>query len=169
VKVLDATCGDRGVWLDKDDERAVYTDLRVEEPGFHGQPGRTYEVQPQAQADVRQLPFRADSFDAAVYDPPHETRADGMESLSGYVVKKYGALHAETWQRDLAAAFRELWRVVRERGTVAFKFSDHSVGFEEVLALAPGEPLVGTTTTKTETVETRWFLFGVAQQGGEPQ
>lgn len=161
MKVLDATCGDRGVWLDEQDERAVFSDLRVEEPGFHGQEGRTYEVQPQVQADVRHLPFPADHFDCAIYDPPHVVKDGGMKQLAGQVQKKYGALRAETWQRDLERAFGELWRVVRDGGTVGFKFSDVSVPFEDVLAHAPAEPLVGTTTTKTKTVETRWFLFGV--------
>jgi len=161
VKVLDATCGDRGVWVDEQDGRAVFADLRVREPGFHGQPGRSFAVQPEVQADVRSLPFAAGSFDAAIYDPPHVVRADGMKDLSGQVQKKYGALRAETWRRDLRRAFRELWRVVRDGGTVSFKFSDVSLDFENVTQLAPDPPLVGTTTTKTETVETRWFLFGV--------
>jgi len=160
VRVLDATCGDRGVWVDKDDERAVFADLRVREPGFHGQEGRSYAVQPEIQADVRDLPFAAGAFDAAVYDPPHKVKPDGMTRLSGSVERKYGALHAETWQRDLTDAFAELWRVVRTDGTVAFKFSDQQLDFDSVVSLTPSPPLVGTTTKKQNT-ETRWFLFGV--------
>jgi SAM-dependent methyltransferase len=161
MNVLDATCGDRGVWVDEDDDRGVMADLRVRDSGFHGQEGRTFAVKPEIQADVRSLPFDSDSFDAAVYDPPHVVRDGGMKDLSGHVQKKYGALRAETWQRDLRQAFSELWRVVRSGGTVSFKFADRSVPFERVTSLAPDPPLVGTTTTKTETVETRWFLFGV--------
>jgi len=165
VRVLDATCGDRGVWVDKDDERAVFADLRVREPGFHGQEGRSYAVQPEIQADVRNLPFAADAFDAAVYDPPHVIREGGMSQLSGHVVKKYGALRAETWRDDLRRAFMELYRVVRNGGTVAFKFSDVEVDFEEVTSLAPTLPLVGTTTRKKKNTEARWFLFGVTDTG----
>ena len=160
VRVLDATCGGRSIWIDKDHADAVYADLRIREPGFHGHEGRTYAVQPDVQCDYRDLPFGADTFDAAVIDPPHVTRGNGMEQLSGVVVKKYGALHAETWQDDLRRALAELWRVVHTAGTVVLKFNDVGVDFESVISLAPEEPLVGTTTKKNNT-ETRWFLFGV--------
>jgi len=160
VRVLDATCGGRSIWIDKDHADAVYADLRIRDEGFCGHGGRTYSIQPDVQCDYRDLPFTADSFDAAVIDPPHATRGDGMEQLKGVVTKKYGALEAETWHDDLRRAFAELWRVVRTAGTVVLKFNDVGVDFEDVISLAPEEPLVGTTTKKNNT-ETRWFLFGV--------
>jgi len=166
VRVLDASCGGRSIWIDKDHADAVYADLRLREPGFHGQPGRTYAVRPDVQCDYRDLPFKDDSFDAAVIDPPHATREDGMDQLKGFVAKKYGALRAETWQSDLRQAFRELWRVVRPAGSVVLKFNDVGVNFENVISLAPEKPLVGTTTKKNNT-ETRWFLFGVTETGAE--
>lgn len=158
--ILDATCGGRTMWTDgnKDRDDTLYIDRREEEPGFHGQEGRTYAVEPDERQDFRDLPYPDGSFELVVFDPPHVTRQDGMEHLSGQVLKKYGALHAETWQSDLKQGFRELFRVLEDGGTLVFKFHDQSVNFQKVLQLAPKEPLFGTTTKKNNT-ETRFFVF----------
>ena len=159
-EILDATCGGRCIWLpdQKDHDNTLYIDRRELEPGFHGQEGRTYAVEPDEVQDFRDLPYADESFNLAVFDPPHAKRADGMDQLKGIMTKKYGALHAETWQADLEAGFEELWRVLRPGGTLVFKFADNAVDFENVLELAPVDPLFGTTSKKTN-VETRWFVF----------
>lgn len=159
MRILDCTCGDRGIWMDKQDERAVFTDLRQSEGGDLDH-NSNWRIKPDLQADARNLPFPDDTFDAAVFDPPHIVTSDGMEHLSGWVEVKYGALRAETWQDDIRRTFGELWRVVRSGGTVSFKFSDRSADFQTVVDLAPEPPLVG-TPVKSKASETRWYLFGV--------
>ncbi|PSQ59082.1 SAM-dependent methyltransferase [Halobacteriales archaeon SW_7_71_33] len=143
-QILDAMCGGRTIWLPghKDDEDTLYIDKREEEPGFHGQEGRTYGVQPDEREDFRDLPYADESFNLVVFDPPHVLREDGMSQLSGHIIKKYGALRAQTWQSDL------------QRG-----FEDNEVDFRDVLNLAPADPLFGTTTKKNSKVENRWFVF----------
>lgn len=159
-QILNATCGGRTIWhgTNKDHDDTLYIDRREEPAGFHGQDGRTYGIDPDEVQDFRDLPYPNGSFNLIVFDPPHEVRPNGMGSLTGYQVKKYGALHAETWQADLRSGFGELWRVLRPGGTLVFKFSSISLGFNQVLSVLPRDPLFGTTSKKTST-ETRWFVF----------
>ena len=159
--ILDATCGGRSIWLpeSKDHDNTLYIDTREREPGFTGQEGRTFSVEPDEVQDFRDLPYGDGSFNLVVFDPPHLVRENGQEQLTGYITKSYGALHAETWQSDLKAGFNELFRVLSPGGTLVFKFADNNIDFKEVLSLAPYEPLFGTTTKKKNSVENRWFVF----------
>jgi hypothetical protein len=168
ISILDATCGGRSIWTEENKHRddVLYTDRRQEESGFHGQEGRTYGVDPDILADVRRLPFSAGVFDLAVYDPPYVTRDDGMNQLSGVLIKKYGALRAETWQRDIHDSVVELFRVLSDSGTLMFKFADVETKWTDVLAALPIEPLFGTTTKKMKKHETRWFTLHASQYNG---
>jgi SAM-dependent methyltransferase len=168
-RILDATCGGRSIWLpgQKQHENALYIDKREEPPGFTGQEGRTFSVEPDEVQDFRDLPYGSESFDLVVFDPPHMTREDGMEQLTGYVEKSYGALRAETWQSDLRQGFEELWRVLEVGGVLVFKFADNDVDFRDVLELAPEDPLFGTTTKKNSKVENRWFVFYKEARNGD--
>jgi len=162
--ILDATCGGRSIWCDgnKDREDTLYIDIREQDDPEHiemGQDrGRTYTVEPDEIQDFRDLPYPDGSFHLIVWDPPHLTRENGMQHLNGIMVRKYGALHAETWQADLRKGFEELWRVLKPNGTLCFKFADDAADFEEVLDLFPVAPLFGTTTNQNRT-DTRWFVF----------
>ena len=163
-KILDATCGGRSIWLpeNKDREDTLYIDKReVENPEYieMGQDrGRTYTVEPDEVQDYRDLPYEDESFNLIVWDPPHVMRENGMQQLDGIIVRKYGALHAETWQHDLKKGFEELWRVLENNGILCFKFADDAADFKEVLDLFPVTPLFGTTINQNRT-ETRWFVF----------
>lgn len=159
--ILDATAGGRTIWhpSNKDREDTLYIDKREEEPGFTGQKGRTYSVEPDQIEDFRDLPFEDGSFETVIFDPPHMVKENGMEKLTGYVEKSYGALHAETWQHDLKKGFEEIWRVLEDGGHLVFKFANNDIDFKQVLALAPEEPLVGTMTKQNSNCENRWFLF----------
>lgn len=174
--ILDATCGGRSIWHPSNKERGdtLYVDKRDEPPGFIEEGYRTnrnpnYEVSPDEQQDFRNLPYDDETFNLIVFDPPHAVRDDGMETLTGITLRKWGALHAETWQEDLRAGFTELWRVLNPGGTLVFKFADESADFEEVLELAPADPLFGTSVNDSH-VETRWFVFHKSADfsNGEP-
>ncbi|MFB6295008.1 MAG: SAM-dependent methyltransferase, partial [Candidatus Nanohaloarchaea archaeon] len=78
---------------------------------------RQYTIEPDEIQDFRDLPYKDASFRLIVWDPPHIKRSNGMQRLNGIMVRKYGALHAETWQSDLKEGFTELWRVLQRGGT----------------------------------------------------
>lgn len=165
--ILDACCGGRFFWLNKQHPDALYIDIRDEDAGYCPEKP-TFRIKPDMQLDFRDLPFEDNTFPLVVWDPPHEVRADGQEHLTGRLVKKYGALHADTWKSDLQRGFNELWRVLRVHGTLVLKFHDRQVKFEDVLSLFHTQPLFGTTTKKNRGAgETKWFCFFKSQDHNE--
>lgn len=164
-EILDATCGGRSIWHpeNKDRDDTLYIDrreddnpLRREEFGYKP---RNYSIEPDEVEDYRDLPYDDESFNLIVFDPPHIVRNDGMKTLSGVSDRKWGNLHAETWQEDLRTGFKELFRVLSPGGTLVLKFADVSADFDEVLSLTPHDPLFGTSVNNGKNVETRWFVF----------
>jgi SAM-dependent methyltransferase len=156
-QVLDATTGGKHMWHPeaKDTDRVVFADRRQIE-GLEHQPG--WDCSPDVQCDIRQLPFASSIFDLVAYDPPHRVTDDGMQKLSGVIEQKYGALRAETWQSDLRASFDELWRVLRDGGTLTFKWADVHKNHEAVLEAIGRTPLYGVATEKDRAV-TKWWVF----------
>ena len=90
--VLDAYCGTRMMWIDKNDERAVFVDCRSE--SFFIAPGRAYKngaelfVSPDKKADFTSLPFGNESFYHVVFDPPHHTSKRLGKTGTGILEKK---------------------------------------------------------------------------------
>jgi SAM-dependent methyltransferase len=155
--VLDATAGGKHIWHpeSEDADRVVFADRRALS-GLDLQPG--WECRPDVRADGRRLPFADKSFDLVCFDPPHRITDKGMETLSGVVEKKYGALRAESWQSDLRRAFGECWRVLRRGGTLTVKWAAVHADHDEVLDLAPAAPLYGAATDKGDS-DSRWWVF----------
>ena len=157
-KILDACCSNRMFWLDKKNKDTLYIDIREEQKGYCEERDN-FDIKPDMIADYRDLPFKDKTFKHIVWDPPHVKTKQGMAKLSSITTKKYGALHADTWRKDLKKGFEELWRVLDDYGTMNFKFHDGSVKFEDVLKLFHTQPLYGVTTQKKNGKETRWFTF----------
>ncbi len=88
--ILDMCCGSRMFWFDKQDERAVFSDIRAEQHKLCD--GRSLVISPDIIADFRALPFADASFPIVVFDPPHLERV-GENARMG---KKYGRLNKDT-------------------------------------------------------------------------
>lgn len=88
--ILDATCGGKSIWFDKNEPHTIYCDKREEE--FHGlyrNAGNcTIRIKPDILCDFTNLPFPDNSFALVVLDPPHLTGA----KETAWLVKKYGKL-----------------------------------------------------------------------------
>lgn len=70
--ILDMCCGSRMFWCDKQDPRAVFSDIRDEQHKLCD--GRSLVISPDVVADFRALPFAAAKFSVVVFYPYHLER-----------------------------------------------------------------------------------------------
>ena len=125
------------MWNDKDRDDTIYVDRRILPPGTI--PVRpNWQVRPTVCADFTALPFRDETFDLVVYDPPHIIRDNPSKS---FLRTKYGELSSSNWQAALRDGWSECWRVLRIGGTLHFKWAEGSRPLKEVLSLFPEKPL----------------------------
>lgn len=163
--ILDMCCGSRMFWYDKEDPRAMYTDIRDEQHTLCD--GRSLVISPDVVADFRALPFANAEFSVVVFDPPHLERV----GPNGWQGKKYGKLNAGTWRDDLRAGFSEAFRVLKTHGVLIFKWSEVQIPVSQILALTTEKPAVWQRTGKND--KTHWISFvksgeGMEQNGPDP-
>ncbi|WP_017814433.1 class I SAM-dependent methyltransferase [Paenibacillus shenyangensis] len=147
-RILDACCGSRMFWFDKQNPDVVYADNRELSDTLCD--GRTLNVHPDVVADFRHMPFADEAFYMVVFDPPHLLRA-GDDS---WLAKKYGRLNPDTWQEDIRKGFAECMRVLKPNGTLIFKWNEDQVTLGEVRKLFSQPPLFGNKRSKTH-----WLVF----------
>lgn len=135
-KVLDACCGSRMFWFDKDNPDVVFMDNRSFESSLCD--GRILSVHPDIIADFRNIPFPNDSFHLVVFDPPHLLHA-GTDS---WLAKKYGVL-PDDWPTMIRDGFEECMRVLRPNGTMIFKWSSDQISTADVMRVLKKRPLFG--------------------------
>lgn len=137
MRILDATCGGRHLWVDKSHPDTTYVDRRVLPKGTI--PIRpNWNVTPDVCADFTSLPFDDETFDLVVFDPPHIIRDTPSKS---FLRTKYGELTSDNWEATLRDGFAECWRVLRAPGTLHFKWAESNIPLKQVLALFPIAPL----------------------------
>ncbi|MFD2741945.1 MULTISPECIES: methyltransferase domain-containing protein [Sphingobacterium] len=149
-KVLDACCGSRMFWFDKNHPDVIYQDIRSEEHVLCDD--RQLIVKPDVIADFRDMPYPDQSFKLVVFDPPHLKQL-GHET---WMAKKYGVL-LPTWELDIKAGFDECMRVLEPNGVLIFKWNEIQIKLSQVLTLIPYKPLFGHTTGKHG--RTIWLTF----------
>lgn len=93
--ILDACCGARMFWFDKNHPSAVYMDNRELETTLCD--GRVLNIKPDLVADFCNIPYPDETFYLVIFDPPHLIRA-GKDS---WMAAKHGKLHPENWQKTL--------------------------------------------------------------------
>ena len=131
-KILDACCGSRMCWFDKDNPDTVFMDCRSEEHTLCD--GRRLEIRPDVVGDFRKMPFPDNSFYLVLFDPPH------LNNLgeSSWLAKKYGRL-LPSWEDDIRQGFEECMRVLKPNGTLIFKDYDGNIS----VSLASNQPTSG--------------------------
>ena len=147
-KILDACCGSRMFWFDREHENVLFMDNRELEDILCD--GRKLEIKPDIIGDFRKMVFPDESFQLVVFDPPHLIRA-GEKS---WIAKKYGKLNPETWQEDFRKGFSECFRVLKNDGILIFKWNEDQIKLGEILKLSEYKPLFGNRRSKTH-----WIVF----------
>ncbi len=154
--VLDACCGSKMFWFNRDDPRAVFIDKRSEshvlldKSSVGGE--RTLVIDPDIVMDFTDMSFDDDTFALVVFDPPHLSR----NGKTGWMAKKYGTLEGD-WRDELRRGFVECFRVLRPEGVLIFKWNEDEVGVSELIQLAPHEPLFGNRYGKH--YKSHWIVF----------
>lgn len=151
--ILDACCGSRMFWFDKNNPDVLFIDKRSETVTAKDRDKvRTIEVKPDIIADFTDLPFKDESFYMVVFDPPH------LKSLgeTSWMAKKYGKL-TENWKDVISKGFDECIRVLKPHGVLIFKWSESEIKVSDVLSIIPYKPLFGHTTGRQS--KTIWMSF----------
>lgn len=148
--VLDACCGSRMFWFNKNDERTHFNDKRKESHTLCD--GRSLIIKPDTQYDFTNMPFPNGQFHHVVFDPPH------LKSVgdTAYMALKYGKLDAD-WKEVLRNGFAECFRVLAPNGTLIFKWNEDQISVREILALTKQKPLYGHRSGKAS--KTHWIAF----------
>jgi len=155
-RVLDACCGSRMFWFDKQNIDALFIDNRAERHELTDASSaggtRSLLIAPDMVADFTALPFPDATFPLVVFDPPHLVQ----NGRTGWLAKKYGKLGTD-WRDVIRAGFSECFRVLRADGTLVFKWNEHEIPVAEVLALTDVQPLFGNRCGKT--AKSHWLVF----------
>lgn len=145
--ILDACCGSKMFWFDKNNENTIYMDNRELEDTLCD--GRKLEIKPDIIADFRNMPFADESFYLVVFDPPHLKQI----GETSYMAKKYGRL-TEEWPKDLKIGFKECMRVLKPNGVLIFKWNETQIKLKDILNIIEYKPLLGNRRDKTH-----WLVF----------
>lgn len=149
-KILDACCGSRMFYFDKEDKRVLFTDIRKEEHILCD--GRKLKISPDIISDFRKMNFPDKHFKLVIFDPPHLKRL----GKTSWMAKKYGVL-GDNWRDDLKKGFSECFRVLDDNGVLIFKWNQRDIKIKEVLSLTKNKPVCGHTTRIGEL--TKWITF----------
>lgn len=156
ARVLDACCGSRMFWFDRQNPDAVFMDKRRESHSLTDSSSRggsrSLVIDPDIQADFTALPFADEQFACVVFDPPHLVRA----GKRGWLAKKYGKLKGD-WREELRKGFVECFRVLKPDGTLIFKWNEHEIPVSQILTLTPERPLFGNRCGRT--AKSHWIVF----------
>ena len=155
-KILDACCGSRMFWFNKQNKDVLYIDKRYEsliaKDSSSKSGERIIDVFPDVVCDFTEMPFENESFYLVVFDPPH------LKTLgkTSWLAKKYGRLE-DNWKPMIKKGFDECMRVLKTNGILIFKWNETEIKVSDVLSLIEYQPLFGHTTGRQS--KTMWVCF----------
>lgn len=156
-KILDATCGSRMMWFNHQHPNALYMDCREVENKLiweskDGKHQRFLTVKPDVLADFEKMPFEDESFYLVVFDPPHLVRL----GKTSWTFQKYGRLE-HGWEEHIKNGFWECMRVLKQNGTLIFKWNETDIPVKKIIDTIGCNPLFGHTSGRQS--KTIWLTF----------
>lgn len=149
-EILDACCGSKMMWFDKENPNVLFADKRTETHTLCD--GRVLKIQPDIEIDFTNMPFENESFSLVVFDPPHLNKL----GKNSWMAKKYGVL-LPTWETDIKAGFDECMRVLKPNGTLIFKWNENQIKINKIIEVIGQKPLFGHPSGKHG--QTIWMTF----------
>jgi 23S rRNA G2069 N7-methylase RlmK/C1962 C5-methylase RlmI len=141
-RILDACCGSRMFWFDKNNQDVVFMDKRKVNTTLSD--GRQLVVNPDIIGDFKKIPFKSNRFNLVVFDPPHLLHA----GKNSWLALKYGVIE-ENWQDMIREGFNECMRVLKKDGVLVMKWSSGQISTKDVLNVLPMPPLFGNRRGKS--------------------
>ena len=143
--ILDVCCGSKMFYFEKNNPHCIFMDNREEEHILCD--GRRLEIKPDIKGDFRKIPFNNNSFNLVIFDQPHLINV----GESSWLAKKYGKLNKDTWQDDIRLGFKECFRVLKENGTLIFKWNEEQIKLKQILELTDYKPILGNRSKNDKT------------------
>ena len=150
-KILDACCGSRMFWFDKENKNVDFCDFRVLDDTLCD--GRKLEIKPDIVCDFTKLPMKNNTYYLVVFDPPHLIKVGD----NSWLAKKYGKLPNYNWQEILKKGFKECMRVLKPNGVLIFKWNETDITVSKIIDVVEQMPLFGHKSGKRE--KTHWLCF----------
>lgn len=147
--IWDACCGSRMFWFDRKNPNVLFQDIRDKE--YILCDGRKLEVHPDVIGDFTKMEYPDNTFQMVVFDPPHLDNANE----TSYMAQKYGTLRRVIWKEDIKKGFDECMRVLKDKGTLIFKWNETRIPVKRIIEVIGKEPLFGHRTAH----KTIWLCF----------
>ena len=138
--ILDATAGNRTMWIEKDSENIIYIDRQTE-----------LQVKPTIFCDNTNTPFKDRTFDTIFYDPPHSWGQKKHFYCFPRWTQEYYELYKDKatpryygWDiydsrdqlvRHLYKAHEEFWRILKDDGILWLKWNEMTMELYRVLSI----------------------------------
>ena len=160
MKILDATCGERGIWFQKNHPFVTFMDKRYETvlSNHKNQKKRKYKIHPDIISEWKNAPFPDNYFDMIIFDPPHLIINRDKPNLST-MDKQYGNLYKDNWRIELKLGIKKLFDILKQEGIFVLKWCENSVKVDEIIKLCPYPPLFGSNTKGRGHTANFWILF----------
>ena len=161
MKILDATCGFKGIWYQKNHPFVTFMDMRKGTVGCTKNTKiknkRHKYLEPDVVSEWKDAPFPDNSFDMIIFDPPHLLK--NKDSSDTNLSLCYGRLDKNNYKTVLKEGMAKLFRILKPEGVFILKWCENSDKVDEIIKLAPYPPLFGSNTKSKGHTQNFWILF----------